>query len=126
MCVTHNWNNPYTALAPSDNPVETCKAHCAGYDYFGMECPGDHGLYCTCMYTSEYDSVTEERPIYECLGECSGGSDPNTPTVGCSDRSSDGSRVDTNCPGMTVSGTVYSVFNGYALGASWRTTYYSI
>ena len=27
---------------------------------------------------------------------------------------------------MTISGTVYSVFNGYALGASWRTTYYSI
>ena len=82
-----------------------------------MACAGQHaGMYCTCMYQSEYDTVTQERPIYECLGECS-----HTQLAECNDRSSDGSRVDTNCPGMTVSGTVYSVFNGDALGASWRT-----
>jgi hypothetical protein len=116
----HRWQN----MAPGSDPVRTCKSHCDGYDKFGMACAGQgQGMYCTCLNDGEYGGIpsSNERPMYECLGECS----PND-LVGCNHRSSDQSRVDTNCPGMNIEGTTYSSWNGFALGASWRTAYYSI
>ena len=112
----HNWSN----MSPGSDPIDTCKAHCSGYDYFGMSCAGQGaGMYCTCLSSAEFDAASEERPIYECLGECS-----HSSSAVCNDRSADGSRVDTNCPGMDINGVVYSAWEGYALGASWRTAYY--
>ena len=112
----HKWLN----IKPGVNPVLTCRHHCKGYDYFGMACPGQiNGMYCTCMYKAEYDSATHPRPMYECLGQCAP-SDAGE----CKDRVEDGKRVDTNCPGMTINGQLFSEWSGYALGASWRTAYY--
>jgi len=115
----HEWIN----TSPGNDPVEKCRAHCDGYAYFGMACAGQiNGMYCTCAETQQVESVAVERPMYECLGECI----PAGASTGICNSRTPGSRSDTNCPGMTIDGQLYSEWNGYALGASWRTAYYSV
>ena len=108
----------------NNDPVETCRAQCQSLSkpYMSFSCAGQgSGQYCNCLTESQYSSGTA-RPTYECRGECSS----NSGAV-CNDRSDDGSRVDTNCPGyLDETGTRVSEFEGYFLGASWRTMIYPI
>ncbi|EJK48785.1 hypothetical protein THAOC_32389, partial [Thalassiosira oceanica] len=115
---------PGTNLVPvNNNPVETCRAHCQdqGKPYMSFSCAGQGaGQYCGCHTESDFSSETE-RPSYECRGECT-----HSSSASCSGRSDDGSRVDTNCPGWWDGSANVSVFEGYSLGASWRTMIYPV
>jgi len=108
------------------DPVATCRSHCNGRDYFGMEWPGQSeagGFYCMCLSTSEYDNAPQ-LPMFHCLGECQ--KPPNGQTSTCTGRNLHGLAIDDNCPGILINGQRHHQWNGYALGASWRTAIYSV
>jgi len=119
-------HSSHALLNSGSDPVATCRSHCKGHDYFGMECPGQHhdGLstYCKCLSSSEYDKAPQ-LPMFHCLGECK--MPPNGQTSTCTGRSLHGP-VDDNCPGILINGQRHFQWNGYALGASWRTAIYSV
>jgi len=113
------------------DPVEECKEQCAGFDYFGFTCAGmmagmNTGYFCSCMAAAEYDAIPDPplfdqiiRPMFECRGECKMSSQPQ-----CLQQSADGSRIDAMCPGIAIGGQAYSQWDGYALGAFMRTSYF--
>ena len=115
-----SWTRPSEDVANSLDGVRDCAAKCAGYTYFGLECPRATAVHCQCANTLSGSTSRSESECQSGITHCSGPYTHDGYNMGGSSRGS--VYVVPTCADFTSSdGTAWHMSAGTQYTCAWFT-----